>query len=193
MAAFQSKLVDAAKQELATYGDCFENQSPLRERIKEYWTFLNHSDRDGASKYPWSAAFISFMVHQAGAGGAFRYSGQHSVYFHTAVVNKKSQKSGSFWAYKIGETDPVPGDILGMNRGDAPKLDYDTAVKGADFSAHADIVVEASEGRLTTIGGNVGHEPGQIANKTFNKTADGWVNAANAGQSPFLILRGGLG
>jgi hypothetical protein len=59
--------------------------------------FLNRPDLDGADDVPWSAALISYMVHLAGAGTAFPYSAQHSVYFYRTIndlIINRRRRSG---------------------------------------------------------------------------------------------------
>lgn len=71
MSRFRAELVRHAEEELARYGNLFANQSPLKERIDAYWRFL---DPAGPPFHAWSAAFISYMAHLAGAGESFRSS-----------------------------------------------------------------------------------------------------------------------
>ncbi|MDH7975369.1 DUF2272 domain-containing protein [Sphingomonas sp. AR_OL41] len=189
MGLFADKLVATCAAEKQKYDGVLESASPLRERINDYWVFLGRPDLDGGDNVPWSAAFISYMVHLSGAGSAFPYSAQHSVYFYRTINDRVIQKKTSFWGYPIGAIDIAPGDILGMNRSGAPKIDYDWARHNADYLSHSDIVVAVDAQGIHTIGGNVGHAPGEIGRKLFVRDGEGWVNANGRAQFPFVVIR----
>lgn len=189
MALFANKLAEKAEAELAAYQGVFENKSPLKERIGTYWTFLNRPDLDGGDDIAWSAAFISYMVHLAGAGNAFPYSSQHSVYFYRTINDKLSKKKTSFWGYKHDEIEIERGDILGMNRATGAVIDYDWASHHSDYKSHADIVVKVDKQGVHTIGGNVGKAPGQVATKTFGWNKKILQNKASPNQQVFVLIR----
>jgi hypothetical protein len=139
---------------------------------------------------PWSAAFISFMVNQAGAGNQFRYSAQHSIYLYRTINDRITQRPRPFWAYRPSELTIAPGDILGMNRGTGGPIDYDWAAYHSDYASHCDIVVRVgSNGKVHTIGGNVGRAPGEIGRKTFTLNGGTLTNDANAQQNAFAVIR----
>lgn len=190
MGMFADKLVTRTEEEFAAYQGQFENAGPLKTRIGVYWANVGRDDLDGGDNVPWSAAFISYMVKLAGGGGQFPKSAQHSVYFYRTINDKRAARAKPFLGYRIGEIAIAPGDILGMNRGDGPRISYDEATHDADYSSHADIVVDvAANGRIRTIGGNVGQLPGQIAEKTFSMQNGDLINDANANQCAFVIIR----
>ncbi|MEA3004226.1 MAG: chitosanase [Sphingomonadales bacterium] len=189
MGNFTDKLVERASQEFTAYRAILETQSPLKEQIGAYWKFVGRPDLDGSDDVPWSAAFISFMVHMAGAGAQFPYSAQHSVYFYRTINDKLTKQPKSFWGYRPEEIAIIPGDILGMNRGDAPPISYDSAAHNADYSSHADIVVSVVGNSIETIGGNVGAAPGQIGRKSFSPRSGKLVNDAKRNQQPFVVIR----
>lgn len=186
---FASKLVQVANAELIQYQDLTEGESPLKERIGQYWTFVGRPDLDGSDhEVPWSAAFISYMVNLAGAGSAFKYSAQHSTYFYRTINDKLIKKKTSFWGFKPEDVQIQPGDILGMNRAKSDEIDYDWAAHHADYKSHADIVVAVDQAGIHTVGGNVGHAPGQIGRKLFVPHGNTWKNAA-ADQTAFVVIR----
>ncbi|MBV9932604.1 MAG: DUF2272 domain-containing protein [Alphaproteobacteria bacterium] len=190
MSMFADKLVAKATQEYDTYRNVLENRSPLKERIGAYWVFLGRSDLDGGDDVPWSAAFVSFMVNLAGAGAQFPYNSQHSAYFYRTINDKLTRRSRPFLGYRPQEIAIAPGDILGMNRGSSPPIDYGWAAHHDDYSSHADIVVDvAADGTIHTIGGNVGRAPGEIGRKTFSLVSGAPVNDANANQQAFVVIR----
>ena len=185
---FADRLVDKTKAEEATFAGITETHSPLKERIGVYWDFLNRPDLDGGdTDVPWSAAFISYMVHLAGAGSAFPYSAQHSVYFYRTINDKLIKKATPFWGFRPADVTVQPGDIIGMNREGAPRIDYDWAAHHADYNSHADIVVDVTgTGTLNTIGGNVSN---RIGKKTFNPFQGTFRNAAAHSQHVFVVIR----
>lgn len=190
MSMFTQKLVERATKEFADYSGQFENVEPLKSRIGVYWANLDRPDLDGGDDVPWSAAFISYMMKLAGAGAQFPKSAQHSVYFYRTINDKLTQRPQPFLGYRVGELTIAPGDVIGMNRGAAPPISYDVAAHDADYSSHADIVVDISPaGTISTIGGNVGKAPGQVAGKTFSMKNGNLVNDANNSQQVFVVIR----
>lgn len=188
-ASFAAKLVEKASDELVAYDGMFEQNSPLKERIGLYWTFVGRPGLDGSDDVPWSAAFISYMVHLAGAGTTFPYSTQHSVYFYRTINDRLTNRKSSFWGYKVGEVDIRPGDIIGMNRAAASQIDYKWAAHHSDYDSHSDIVVRVDDAGIHTIGGNVGAKPGQVSNKLFVWKGDALVNDASNNQRAFVVIR----
>ena len=123
MGLFSSRLAAKAKAEASAYASKTETQSPLKQRIGQYWAFLGRPDLDGGDDdVPWSAAFVSYMVNTAGAGSQFPYSAQHSVYFYRTINDKIIKKPTAFWGYKPADVTIEPGDILGMNRASAAAI-----------------------------------------------------------------------
>jgi len=101
MTRFRAELVRNAEEELARYGSLTAQQSPLKERIADYWHFL---DPAGPPFHAWSAAFISYMAHLAGAGETFRYSCRHSEYVHRAINARLGREENApFVGYRVDE------------------------------------------------------------------------------------------
>jgi hypothetical protein len=110
---------------------------------------------------PWSAAFISWVMCEAGFGDAqqFRRAVAHHTYIDQAIRARDGKAPGAvFTAYDIGEQPIVPGDMLCLARRPA----YDTlaerrAQMGVGARTHCDFVVKVDEARelVLTIGGNV--------------------------------------
>ena len=109
---------------------------------------------------PWSAAFISYVMDQAGLNSQqFRYASAHWQYVQRAL----QQPEG--YAYRACDprtTAPAPGDLLCYSRG-APLLKdfaaWRTAALQPGFSApaHCEVVVEVDTDaeKIETVGGNV--------------------------------------
>jgi hypothetical protein len=110
---------------------------------------------------PWSAAFISWVMCEAGYGDAqqFRRAVAHHTYIDQAIHARDGKAPGAvFTAYDIGEQPMVPGDMLCLARRPA----YDTlaerrAQMGVGARTHCDFVVKVDEAAelILTIGGNV--------------------------------------
>lgn len=186
---FSTELARHARHELERYGGIPATQSPLKERIQAYWDFLGHPGLHGVA---WSAAFISYMVHLAGAGDGFRYSFRHSDYIHRAINAHLARAREAFLGFRIDETPIAPGDIVGMNRSESDPIDYDWAADHERYKSHCDIVVAAAPGGIRTIGGNVGASPGYVGEKTFAWRKGALVNPLKPNQQVFVVIRGTL-
>jgi hypothetical protein len=145
----------------------------LWQRVGEYWWLgVDPNDREAAwtgehdetgtefpadqdGRYAWSAAFVSYVMRIAGAGPRFPYSPTHSDYINTAREMALGQTTG--WAITAERPDayaPRLGDLICVGRGRSGALRYDNLPAGK-FPAHCDIVVQATPGQLSVIGGNV--------------------------------------
>ena len=110
---------------------------------------------------PWSAAFISWVMCEAGFGTTqqFQRAIAHHTYIDQAIRARDGKApSAVFAAYDIGEQPIVPGDMLCLARRPA----YDTLAErraqiGVGARTHCDVVVKVDEARelVLTIGGNV--------------------------------------
>jgi len=111
---------------------------------------------------PWSAAFVSWVMCEAGLGemSQFSRSISHRVYIDQAIRARDGEDSESaFIAYDAGEAPIEPGDLLCNSRS---SVDYrNLADRRRDFGryapTHCDIVVKMDEAasRILVIGGNV--------------------------------------
>ena len=146
-----------------------ERWAGLWERVGEYWWIgqdpgereaawtgmhdengtLFDAARDG--EFAWSAAFISYVMRIAGAGPDFPYSPNHSTYIDAAV----SGTTKVVRAFPPQSAAPLPGDLICTGRGASAKLRFSDLPTSGPFPAHCDIVVEAAQGSLSVVGGNV--------------------------------------
>jgi hypothetical protein len=132
----------------------------MLERQNEIW--------DGSSgigsrwRDPWSAAFISWVMCEAGLGSRtqFQRSIAHRDYIDQAIrARDGNDASALFVAYDMGEAEINPGDLLcSGSRPDYSTIDQRRRQMGDGARTHCDIVVRVEEaaGRFLTIGGNVG-------------------------------------
>ncbi|MEX2468197.1 MAG: DUF2272 domain-containing protein [Pseudohongiellaceae bacterium] len=143
--------------------------------IGGYWSATPNSDwilaeqnqswqRFGADsrwRNPWSAAFISWIMCEAGLGESERFARAvaHHAYIDQAIsARDRGDPQAAYHAFDSGETRVEPGDML--CRGSRP--DYRTIAQrraqlGEGARTHCDIVVkvDADNARFLVIGGNV--------------------------------------
>jgi hypothetical protein len=148
----------------------------VADTIAGYWTVTPSGDwilenqnkiwngLDGSTarwRYPWSAAFVSWVMCEGGLGAAdqFQRAIAHHVYIDQAIRASGEQGSRSaFVAYEVGEAAFAPGDLLCTSRRPAyQSLDERRRQMGQGARTHCDIVVKVDRTakRLLAIGGNV--------------------------------------
>lgn len=138
-----------------------EYQDGAWQRVGDYWRFIgtrfpSYSNLNGKDRgYPWSAAFISFCMHEAGAAGDFPYNPGHAVYINKAIRNS-SAGTGKIFGRRLNNYRLKPGDLIGYWRG-GQRITFDNAVSVGWYQSHTDILVEVGNGVAWSIGGNVGH------------------------------------
>jgi hypothetical protein len=111
---------------------------------------------------PWSAAFISWVMCEAGLGALSQFERDisHRVYVDQAIrARDGAAPDAAFLAHDAGEVEVVPGDLLCAARGDAEyRTLADRRSDTGEFApTHCDIVVKVDEAamRILVIGGNV--------------------------------------
>ncbi len=112
-------------------------------------------------RYPWSAAFVSWIMCEGGLGDASRFQRAvaHHVYIDQAIRGRAADETpAAFAAYDVGTATIVPGDLLCSARRPAYRSIAERRRQmGNGARTHCDIVVEldASRDRILAIGGNV--------------------------------------
>lgn len=109
---------------------------------------------------PWSAAFISWVMCEAGLGDPIQFERDiaHRVYIDQAIRARDGEADkAAYRAFDPGEQPIEPGDLMCNARGTASyrTLADRRAEMGRYAPAHCDIVVRVAEGRINLIGGNV--------------------------------------
>jgi hypothetical protein len=132
------------------------------------WIVARQNDRwngpDGITarwNAPWSAAFISWVMCEAGLGTSAQF--QRAIAHHTYIDQALRARDGraadaAFVAYDAGETMIAPGDLLCSSRRPAYRSIADRRRQiGVGARSHCDIVVRVDERRgvVFAIGGNV--------------------------------------
>lgn len=152
--------------------DSEENAAAGEKTLRELFSVLrqqpsdfNESLRQAAvraalSDSPWSAAFISYVMHQAGLDdGRFRYAAAHWQYVKQAFGTDPEYV---YRACDPRHTPPRQGDLLCYSRGVLAPDNFEgwlNSVKLPGFSAasHCEVVVivDRAASKIETVGGNV--------------------------------------
>lgn len=112
-------------------------------------------------RYPWSAAFVSWVMCEAGLGDASRFQRAvaHHVYIDQAIRARAADAPpAGYVAHDIGATTIAPGDLLCSARRPAYRsIAQRRRQMGNGARTHCDIVVklDRARGRILAIGGNV--------------------------------------
>lgn len=128
-------------------------------RVNEYWRAAGRPGLSGRNcQEPWSAAFMSWLMQQAGVSDyQFPSAPAHWVYLGKLI--RESDIPGRYFVPRgIGAYRPQPGDIICASQevprtfalaGEVPSWMLENA------RAHCDLVVKADGRTLEAIGGNV--------------------------------------
>ena len=154
----------------------FEDSTRVAASIGGYWAaapegepILNAQNEawrgpggdDVTWQEPWSAAFVSWVMCEAGLGRSnqFQRSIAHRVYIDQAIrARDGNAPEAAFVAYDRGEAAIVPGDLLCTARRPAYRTIADRRRQmGVGARSHCDVVVKVDEvgARIFAIGGNV--------------------------------------
>jgi hypothetical protein len=154
----RGNIVRFAQQEWNRWnkGAIKEANPQQRPVLLDYWVTgagTRHSEPGWWSAHPWSAAFISWVMRKSGAGSAFAYAPAHAVYIACAKQNRLTNAPNPIKAYRVTEVQPRLGDLVCRSRSGSGAT-YDNIAPG--MKTHCDFVTGIEQGRLITIGGNVG-------------------------------------
>jgi len=192
--SFRENVVAIARQEWEYFeqGALSENDPLASQRIEEYFQSFGE---DYTGQY-WSAAFISWVMGEAGAGDQFNYSQLHADYLNQAIEDKESGSDAAFIGHKTDEYSLQVGDLIGANREGEEEgeitVTYDTAPDYSYYS-HADIVVATRPGEIDVIGGNVGDS---VSLKTYTVDPEGRITNPDDGDASddfFVVIENRFG
>lgn len=130
-----------------------ESEDPYWERVGDYWKAVGFPNLTGKdTNEPWSAAFISWVMKEAGMGDRFSYSEWHATYIRNSIIaRQKGDKHFAYWGYRLSERAPQVGDLVGYARQGGITYDYQPLT----YSSHTDLVVAVRPHEIDVIGGNV--------------------------------------
>lgn len=161
-----------------------EHHNPYFQFVGEMWQALGMALDGRDREIPWSAAFISFVVRNAGYQG-FRFAAAHARYIHDAIVKRQQGAAEApFWGFRLSEHRPKLGDLVCQWR-EVPRTFAEVAKKDA-FKSHCDVIVEIKDTFVRAIGGNVRQS---VAMKTFSLNSRRFLKNTNR---VFAILRNNL-
>ena len=122
-------------------------------RVADYWkrgVDVNLTGKD--THVAWSAAFMSWLMKEAGMAERFSYSDWHATYIRNSIrARRANDRSFSFWGYRLTERAPQVGDLVGYARQGGIAFNYQPTV----YKSHTDIVVAVRPNEIDVIGGNV--------------------------------------
>lgn len=150
-------------------------------RIAAYWQAVGEDWTGRDCDKPWSAAFISWLMIEAGVPAtAFGPSGLHADYLRAIAAGQ--DRPGARFALRDAKSyAPRPGDLICATRAGASLPAFNQIPDGTPM--HCDIVVAVGDGHLESIGGNVRNS----VSKTMRVTEpDGGL--ALAGDRPWVLV-----
>lgn len=143
-----------------------ETENEAQSILKKYWDNIGWGKGRWKTETPWSAAFISYVMGQAGDGKFFK-SAAHTGYALKAyrnrlrIINNPEKFKGktAYVLFLKGEANPEPGDVTYKVRegGDWNGFLKSKGDKSFTTPSHSDIVISTSKG----IGGNLSNSAGE--------------------------------
>ncbi len=140
-------------------------------RVGDYWREgVDRPDLNGKdTQEPWSAAYISWIMKEAGMGDRFSYSDWHATYIRNSILARKAKdRHFAFWGYRLSERAPQVGDLVGYARQGGITYDYQPVI----YSSHTDLVVAVRPHEIDVIGGNV---QDSVSKKTLRTDDKGFL------------------
>lgn len=183
--AFALKLAAIAQEQHTKFHLMDEADLALCKQIKKYWTDIGIEFTSCVS-VPWSAAFVSWCVKQAGATASeFKFADGHSKFVYKAIQDALNGP-GVFHGLDISVYAPNIGDIIQNNRGGL-SFDYAYARTHKNYQSHSAIVVETGQDTdghyALTIGGNEGNS---IRRTVVRLNLQGFIK--QRGNNPFICV-----
>ncbi len=131
----------------------WEDERRGSPRIAGYWRAVAEDWTGYDCDKPWSAAFISWIMREAGVPDAeFSPSGLHADYLR-AIRRRQDEPGARFALRDVASYVPKPGDLICATRAGASLAAFDAIPDGTPM--HCDLVTAVSGTRLESIGGNV--------------------------------------
>jgi hypothetical protein len=174
-----------------------EGRAAIDRNRGRYATMLAYPDAPGAvwSEPAWSAAFISYVLRNAGVDQReFRSSAAHAFYIDGMLADAAAfPAQAPFIPHAVGSYAPVPGDLVCADRSRRPLFSWqDRLAESGQFRPmHCDIVVEAGPGAVQAVGGNIADA---VTLSVFPADAAGRLLTRPAGQPTwFAVFENRLG
>lgn len=199
----RTRIAEVARKEWETWGKGTKTETDpaMHPTLRTYWeTVVKRGAVDEAiqKRRAWSAAFVSYVMRQAGAGAAFPGGAAHYLYVSAAKRARANRDASKFQAYEITAVKPEVGDVVCRDRppgkGSCGGTTFGNVDDGQYHATHCDVVTEVRAGSITVIGGNVGGPKCPKSGCTVNARpvrldARGFVVPRPGGCAYFAILK----
>jgi peptidoglycan hydrolase-like protein with peptidoglycan-binding domain len=163
----RTQIVAVAKREWMNWGKgTLDETGPRTQKhLLKYWMeFLprNRFSRQKAenwieARHAWSAAFVSYVMQEAGAGGTFEYGSFHTIFVAAAKKATLAGDASKFQAQSITTVKPEVGDLVCRDRtvrSGGPCANTNWNNLAPRKISHSDIVVEVHPDHIVILGGN---------------------------------------
>lgn len=188
--AFVDRLVRIAQEQNARFdaGKIKETSEAGAAMVAAYWQAVGQPQWDGRTDQPWSAAFISWCLREAGAGPpAFLPSTMHAAYINDAI-RRRDDPAAAFSAFDLDAAPPRLGDLIAGWRNTPstrqPITLANALARGA-YSSHTDIVVAVRSDAIDVVGGNVSNS---VTRRTLNLRPDGLIDPSYRTHGAFRLF-----
>lgn len=184
----QTVRLDGADESMPHVGKWEDDGDPWSTRVNWYWSAAGKPGLDGFDcKEPWSAAFITWVMRQAGLSSSdFPSADAHWEYIHY-FIDRSGQAGAAFASHGIAEYPPKPGDLICATRGNNGFIpvysDNPSAVLAGHTKLHCDIVTEKTGNTLASIGGNVRNS---VSKTYLQLTPDGLLHPSE--RRPWFVV-----
>jgi hypothetical protein len=155
----QIVVLDGEEESIPHVGKWEDDEETYVVRVNWYWRAVGKPELTGNHcDEPWSAAFISWIMKEAGLPDyQFPPAEAHWMYL-TQIMGQAGDPAAAFAPRAIREYRPQPGDLICATRGNnhtilAGQDPYSTLLNHTKL--HCDIVVERRGDTVAAIGGNV--------------------------------------
>lgn len=187
----QQTVVISDGEESIPHMGIWEDEDPEHSaRINQYWRSVGSARLSGYDcREPWSAAFISWVMQQAGvAKSLFPPAGAHRSYLNH-VLASAGKPEVPLLPHPIRQYQPRPGDLLCTTRGRNPPDEApETLPVSLAMPLHCDIVVARDGQLLEVIGGNVRNS---VSKTILTLSPEGYVQFSRL-RPWFLIIENRL-
>lgn len=158
-----------------------EREAP--QRIADYWASVGNR-LSGLDDVPWSAAFISWDIENAGVPRELFCPDQRHTIYVERIVERAKRPGAAFIPHEPDAYAPKVGDLVCASR-EGSGTTLQNLNRGA---GHCDIVVDVQPDHLSAIGGNVGDS---VSRNVFPLDASGILSPLS-GRPFFAVIENRL-
>ena len=193
--SINDRITELCLEEFRTFGNgsLGETHADVFKRVGDYWESIGIFGRDGRTvedgkRPPWSSAFISFIVRNAGGGERFHYDGAHWRYVRDFAEGRANPL---YQVMKPEDHAPEVGDLVHAGREEAKNFTFDDAMrqfeKDKGYPSHSDFVIEVDRAnrKIVTIGGNVSES---VTETEYALKANGKLAKRGAANRPWIAV-----